>query len=151
MTRKNEVGFSGIFASSESAPCANCIKQRREGVIYEDAVPLNTSLLAYLASNTNPDGPPQELRALEDLEPEHVVPFLKQHLSWRITDLASNPKNDRQQIIDSKLQVSVWDRDFELPTATKRLGQYFNSTVHKEITQDKLGGYGYDDGTVQTS
>ncbi|KAI9789436.1 MAG: hypothetical protein M1835_001679 [Candelina submexicana] len=152
ITKRNEVGFAGIFASSESAPCANCVKQRREGVIYEDAVPLNTSLPDYLQANVQTDGPPMEMRTLESLEPEHVVPFLKKYLHWRITDLASNPLNEPQQIKNSKLCVSVWDRDFELPTARKRLGKYLPSHVHKEVTKGKLGGFGYgEEDTVHTS
>ena len=80
ITKKNEVGFSGIFASSANAPCANCIQQREDDMLYEDVIPITSALLAYLTTNKALEGPVDTLRTLETFRPEHVVPFLKAHM-----------------------------------------------------------------------
>jgi hypothetical protein len=145
ITKKNEVGFSHIFATSEDSPCANCISQREEGMLYEDVIPISHSLYAYLKSNTDPetDGPPMSLRTLESFEPEHVVPFLKQNLAWRLTDPASNLLDDQQQLVDSKLELTISARDFDLPTTEHPLGVYHPAVEYREVTEDKVGGFGY--------
>ena len=48
MTRKNEVGFAGIFTSSNDAGCANCEQQRDADLMYEDVVPIVSALLTLL-------------------------------------------------------------------------------------------------------
>lgn len=149
ITKKNEVGFSSIFASSIDAPCANCIQQREDGMLYEDAIPITTALLAYLQSNTGSSGPNPTLRTLESFRPEHVVPFLKANIGWRLTDLASNLITDEQDLLASKLEVTVTARSFELPSAEKPLGEYYPAYAYEEITNDKLGGFGFDSGTAR--
>jgi len=143
ITKKNEVGFSSIFASSPDAPCANCVRQREEGFIYEDAIPITTLLYGYLRSNTAVEGPEPELRTLESFHPDQVVPFLKKYLSWRVTDIASNLINEEQRLLASGLEVRVSVRNFDLPTAEAPLGVYYPPEVYQEITQDKVGGFGY--------
>lgn len=145
LTKKNEVGFTGIFASSSDAPCANCVKQREEGFIYEDAIPITHSLYAYLKSNNAPEaeGPKLELRTLESFKPEHVVPFLKKNLQWRVTDTASQLIGEDQQLMDSQLEIRVSAREFELPSPEHPLGVYYPSTVYQDITREKVGGHGF--------
>ena len=143
ITKKNEVGFSSIFASTPNAPCANCIQQREDNMLYEDAIPMTTALLAYLKTNSAASGPDPALRTLESFRPEHVVPFLKANIGWRITDTASNLINDEQKLLASKLEVTVTVRSFELPSAEKPLGEYYPAYAYEEITKDKVGGFGY--------
>ncbi|KAF4626854.1 hypothetical protein G7Y89_g11303 [Cudoniella acicularis] len=147
LVKKNQVGFSGVFATSSDAPCANCVQQRQDGMMYEDNIPLSNSLKAYLKSNTTPEseGPPLALRTLEDFEPANVVPFLKKNMAWTLTDAASNLLDDRQQLIDSKLEITVSVRQFDLPSPQFPMGVYYPSTDYKEATVDKVGGFGWVD------
>ncbi len=143
ITKKNEIGFTGVFASTHDAPCANCVEQREQGFIYEDAIPITSSLYDYLISNTSPIGPEMKMRTLESFHPKHVLPFLKQHLHWVVTDTASQLINDEQELAKSKLEILVSSRAYDLPTATSPLGLYHPSEEYPEITAGKVGGYGY--------
>ena len=60
-TKKNEVGYSTIFASPWEAPCANCVRQRQEHFIYQDAIPLTMAMTQWLTSYEGTDGPEREL------------------------------------------------------------------------------------------
>ncbi|KAI9845231.1 MAG: hypothetical protein M1837_004986 [Sclerophora amabilis] len=142
-TKKNEVGFSGIFASDRSAPCANCLQQREDGMVYQDAIPLTMAMTKYLTSNTDPDGPDPDRRTLQSFEPEHVVPFLRQHMHWVITTPASDVIDAPEKIRDSQLEISVWDSIFDLPTPDRHLGSYHPANLHQEITETQPGGLGY--------
>ncbi|EME77386.1 uncharacterized protein MYCFIDRAFT_83316 [Pseudocercospora fijiensis CIRAD86] len=93
MTKKNEVGFAGIFARSAAdiENCSNCQSQRDNDIVIEDVVPITTILYDYLESEPHSrdlirDGEHQTIR---DLTAESVVPFLTEQLHWRIIDLAS--------------------------------------------------------------
>lgn len=145
LTKKNQVGFSTVFASSRDTSCTNCAKQRNDGLVYKDVIPITHALYAYLKSNTDPetDGPLMSLRTLESFAPEHVVPFLKKNAAWRLTDMASNLLDDQQQLIDSGLEVSISSRKFDLPTPEHPLGVYHPAQRYPEITSDKLGGFGF--------
>ena len=141
MTKKNEVGYSYIFASARDAPCANCITQREQNFIYEDAIPITTALTQYLSSYTDEDGPDPSMRTLQSFEPEHVIPFLKEHLNWVVTDGASTLLDDPTALRNSQLEISVWDRLYDMPTEDMRLGKYHPATLHSEVTEGRLGGY----------
>lgn len=146
LTKKNEIGFTGIFASPWDAPCANCEKQRAEGAMYQDAIPITHALYDFLRTNAGQwedgDGPDQELRVLDSFRPEHVVPFLKEHLQWRVVDAASGLIEDEQALRGSKLEVVIFRRDYELPSENRLLGVYFPATGYPEITRGKVGGAG---------
>lgn len=70
-------------------------------------------------------------------------------MRWRLTDAASNPINNDQDLLASKLEVAVSVRGFELPSTEKPLGEYYPPQVYEEITKDKVGGFGYGSGTAQ--
>ena len=71
MARKNEVGFAGIFTSSDDAGCANCEQQRDAGIMYEDVVPITSTLVDYLEANPKSKDFIQggERKAIRDMEP----------------------------------------------------------------------------------
>ena len=50
MVRPNEVGFSGIFTTTAEAVCANCDERARD-FMYEDVVPITSTLVDYLDDN----------------------------------------------------------------------------------------------------
>ena len=152
ITKNLEVGFTGVFASAYSSPCANCHIQRQEGLIYEDAIPISPYLFDYLTSNTATDGPEQALRTLESFRPEHVVPFLKANIGWRVTDIASNLIDDPAKLIESGLEVLITMRNFRVPNADEPLGVYdLTTTAYPEITEDKVGGFGYQGGAAAST
>ena len=144
MTKKNEVGFAGVFASADDASCANCSQQREEGLMFEHTIPITHSLSGYLRSNTAAHGPEKEMRTLESFRHEDVAKFLKENLRWIITDTASRIIDDREILIKSKLEILVLSREYDLPTQTNPLGLYHPSEAWPEITEGKVGGYGYD-------
>ena len=92
MVRPNEVGFSGIFITTAEAVCANCDKQRARDFMYEDVVPITSTLVDYLDDNPISKDLIQEgtIRTIPNFEPANMKPFLKEHLKWRIVDTASN-------------------------------------------------------------
>lgn len=141
MTKKNEVGFSGIFASPSESACASCKENRDQDVITEDIVPLTTKLVDYLDSNPISgnlirDG---EIKTITSLEPEHVVPFLKEHLQWRMVDTVSNLLEGQEE--DAKLEVVVTSRTYTPPTTTDLMGVYGPAITYPEITAGKAGGF----------
>jgi hypothetical protein len=144
LTKKNEVGYTGVFASSRNAPCVNCVQQREDGLVYEDAIPITPVLINYLTSSNVPesDGPKLDLRILQDYSEEQVVPFLKKNLRWRLTDAGSRII-DQGQWADGGLEIRVSSRKYQLPTPEYPLGIYYPPTPHPEITADVPGGYGY--------
>ncbi len=145
MVRGNEVGFSGIFTTTAEAVCANCDEQRARNFMYEDVVPITSTLVDYLEDNPISKDLIQEgtIKTIPNLEPANVEPFLKEHLKWRIVDTASNLMNSEQQIKDSGLEVKVVSRMFETPNDENKLGVYSDPVLHQEITETKAGGYGY--------
>ena len=99
------------------------------------------ALTKHLASYTDPDGPEPALRTLKDLEPESVVPFLRQNMRWVITDTASRIIGDRETVGKSGLEVSVWDRVFVLPGEGAPMGVYGPATLWGNAVAEN-GGVG---------
>jgi hypothetical protein len=145
MTKKNEAGFTGVFASPPDAieGCANCTAQREQDIVVDDVIPLTTILYDYLEAAPGSetlirDG---DHKTIPDLSPDSVVPFLKEQLRWRIIDLdATLLANQEQQ---AGLEITVSSRPFTSPTAENLMGVYGPETVHIEITNEKPGGFGY--------
>ena len=145
MTRGNEVGFSGIFTSDAAVECTNCERERASDVMYVDVIPITSTLFDYLEKEPKSEGLIRDgvIRKIKNMEPSEVVPFLKEHLKWRIVDPASNLIDGLQQIKESGLEVKVVQRMFETPNDTNKLGVYSDPVVYEEITQGQPGGFGY--------
>jgi hypothetical protein len=140
MTKKNEAGFTGVFASSSSsAECPSCEKMREEDVIIGDIVPLTTILYDYI----NNDELIREgaIKEIPSLEPEVVEPFLKENLKWRMIDLKANLLEGREE--QAKLEITVTSRIFVPPAEGSLMGVYEPYTAYPGITNDKPGGFGY--------
>ena len=88
MLLQNQIGYSGVFANSSQVECENCDRLKTAGALYADAVPLTLELTKYLEKSENKFGVPEDLRTLQSLEPEHVVPYLKENLQWQITTVS---------------------------------------------------------------
>ena len=143
MTKKNEAGFTGIFASPADSGCASCARNQEEDILVEDVVPLTTILYDYLDASPGSgtlirDG---EITTIPNLEPESVVPFLTENLQWRMIDLGSNLLVGQEQ--QAQLDIQVTSRQFLPPTQENLMGAYGPYTQHLEITRTKPGGAGY--------
>ena len=143
MTKKNEAGFAGIFASPEESGCASCAQDRADDILVEDVVPLTTILYDYLDASDRSETliPQADIKTIPNLEPESVVPFLTENLQWRMIDLGSNLLAGQEQ--QAKLEVTVTSRQFVTPTQDNLMGAYGPYTPHSEITRTKPGGAGY--------
>ena len=143
MTKKNEAGFTGIFASPADSGCASCERNREEDILVEDIVPLTTFLYDYLDASPGSDSliPDGQIKTIANLEPESVVPFLTENLQWRMIDLGSTLLVGQEQ--QAKLEVKVTSRQFWPPTQENLMGAYGPYTEHPEITRTKRGGAGF--------
>jgi len=144
MTKKNEAGFTGVFATPQSGlpGCSNCVQQRQEDVIIEDTVPLTSFLYSFLTASQGSDTliPQAQKKTIDNLTPEEVVPFLKENLQWRMTDLGTNLLDGVQQ---SGLEILITHREYLAPDQEHLLGQYGPFVPHPEVTIDRPGGWGY--------
>ena len=95
---KNQIGYSGVFANPADVECNNCKNFQVEGIRYGDVVPLSSELTKYLETSSINVGVPEELRTLQSLKREHVIPYLKKNLKWRIT-MASLPHSPKPFLI----------------------------------------------------
>lgn len=144
MTKKNEAGFTGVFTPplNDMSGCSNCVKQREEDVLIEDTIPLTSFLYSFLTASEGSDTliPRAQKKTIDNLTPEEVVPFLKENLQWRMTDLANNLLHGEQQ---AGLEILVSYRTFVEPDRDHLLGQYGPFVPQPEITNERPGGWGY--------
>ena len=143
MTKKNEAGFTGVFASGADAECPSCQSNREEDILIGDVVPLTTILYDYLDDAEHSEDLIRDgaIRTIPNLNPEHVEPFLKEHLQWRIIDLGANLLEGQEQ--RAELEITVTSRQFVSPTRGNLMGVYGPYTPYPSITNGKPGGYGY--------
>lgn len=82
MTKKNQAGFNGVFASGLNSGCASCTRNQEADILVEDVVPLTRILYDYLESSDGSEGLIRDgdIKTILNMEPEHVVPFLQEHL-----------------------------------------------------------------------
>lgn len=143
MTRPNEVGFTGVFVTGlgDLEGCSNCVQQRAEDIIVEDTIPLTTVLYDYLTENEISANLIEvgEHRTIDNLSIEQVVPFLKDNLQWRMTNLAGHLLTDYQQ---AGLEILISHRTYLAPDREHLLGQYGPYVPHPDITSGRPGGWG---------
>ena len=142
MTKKNEAGFMGVFASSADSGCASCKKNQEDDILVEDVIPLTTILYDYLDASAGSgdlirDG---DIKTIPDLAPESVVPFLKEHLKWRMINLDSSLLVEQEQ--EAKLEVLVTSRQFLTPSEEHLMGVYGPYTPYGVGTNSRPVGLG---------
>jgi hypothetical protein len=144
MTKKNKAGFTGVFSRplDDVSGCANCVKQREQDIIIEDTIPLTSFLYSFLTASKDSETliPQAQKKTIDNLTPDEVVPFLKENLQWRMTDLGANLLEGEQQ---AGLEILVTHRTLLAPDPEHLLGQYGPIEPHPEITNGKPGGWGY--------
>ena len=143
MTKMNEAGFMGIFASPTDSGCASCKRNQEEDILVEDVVPLTTILYDYLVASPGSETliRDAEIKTIRDLEPDSVVSFLTENLQWRMIDLGSNLLVGQEQ--QAKLEIKVTSRQFLPPTQENLISAYGPYTQHPQITRTKPGEDGY--------
>lgn len=144
MTKKNEAGFTGVFARSSNAiaSCANCERQQQDDVYITDIIPLTTFLYEYLDSipREHPLIRDAQIKTIKNLTPEEVVPFLKENIKFVMIDATANVLTGEQE---AGLEILVTHRTYTAPNEQNLLGVFGSYIPHPEITDDKPGGYGY--------
>jgi hypothetical protein len=144
ITKKNEAGFTGVFCSPQNnlSGCSNCVQQRQEDIVIQDTIPLTAFLYSFLTASDRSDTliPQAQKKTIDNLTPEEVVPFLKENLQWRMTDLATNLLHGEQQ---AGLEILISHRIYIAPDEEHLLGQYGPFVPNPEITIDRPGGWGY--------
>ena len=143
MTKKNEAGFAGIFATPEGSGCASCDQNREDDILVENVVPLTAILYDYLDASPNSETLIRNahIKTIPNLKPEYVVPFLTENLQWRMIDLGCNLLSGQEQ--QAKLEVTVTSRQFLPPTRDNLMGVYGPYSHHAQTTSTKPGGAGY--------
>lgn len=108
-TAPDLVGLTHILTSPVES-CSNCDEQSREHLVTRNAMFMTSQLHDYVKiyqlqseSDANPEG-------LESLRPEHVVPFLKERLRWRIITAKGRPHDPRALSNENQFRIRISSR-----------------------------------------
>ena len=134
------VGLFSTFGSEEDTACEKCQADRADGLQVTGQIPLTVALVErYLAGH------------VDGLTVDAVVPFLREHLHWRVTSL----EGERQRRGDvNKLLVSVVTNEVTLPEDPAGFPRYATTVVRRpEVTTNRDGegrgrGTGYTGGDI---
>ncbi|KAF7557568.1 hypothetical protein G7Z17_g592 [Cylindrodendrum hubeiense] len=132
--------FSAAADTGLNAPgCGNCRKQEEDKTKVTGRVVLTNALITYYKQHVNPrEG---TANYLESMEPEHVVPFLKRNLEWRVTCL--NEIVDFGDVPSLKISVAVGDAHHYADR--NMMSEFNNYKGAYEITEGRPGGANPDD------
>lgn len=83
LIQPTNAGINYVFAASREA-CDNCGQQDDDQVLVGDTKIITPMLMDYILKDNEP---------LQDLTPEHVVPFLVKNLKWRIVAVSPPTPN----------------------------------------------------------
>ncbi|KAK4694225.1 hypothetical protein P7C71_g3323, partial [Lecanoromycetidae sp. Uapishka_2] len=120
----NLVGTHSVFSSAVGKTgCENCLQDKKNNAVVSGGVSLTRALVQ---------------KGLRDLEPERVIPYLKENLHWRV-QMASGDYTKNQDI--KSLVVTVAATIVESPEDPAALPIWGVPQVFDSITQDKAGGY----------
>ncbi|KAL8714961.1 MAG: hypothetical protein Q9225_006477 [Loekoesia sp. 1 TL-2023] len=120
----NLVATHSVFSVAiGNTGCQNCIQDKESDAVVSGGVSLTYALLR---------------RQLKDLEPETVVPYLKDNLEWRVQ--AASGKHVKSEDLES-LCVTVAATVVESPDEEDALPKWGVPEIFKQITEDKAGGY----------
>jgi tyrosinase len=122
-------------------PCANCERQRVEGRMSRDWVPLTHFLMHYILTGRRASAQgSREETTLQSLDQAAVIPFLKRHLHWRVL------RSDNVEIHPNDVpgfQVWVHDEVMVLPKRMHEFPTYKDHALQWEITHGRPGGLGH--------
>ena len=76
---KNHIGLVYAFGGS-GFPCENCSNQKAKGVLSKGQVILTIPLIQQAKSQSN--------TLLNDLTPQNVNAYVRQHLSWKVVKVS---------------------------------------------------------------
>ncbi|KAK0624826.1 hypothetical protein B0T17DRAFT_531175 [Bombardia bombarda] len=127
-TEFNCVGRVSVLGRSpETTACAKCRGDAAEGLMVSGTVPLTSALLQDIVAGQ-----------LGSLRPEEVVPYLREHLQWRVA-LFDGQERRVEEVPGLKVGVA----STEVVIGADGLPAYSGSyVVRGEVTEGKPGGLG---------
>lgn len=94
------VGMHHVFTSRREG-CDNCASAKEEGKLSVGTAPITGALLRYLEDQV------ESGEGVESMRPEHVAPFLKERLRWRVVFHGFDRKDPRAEGLQLKIGVSA--------------------------------------------
>ena len=73
----------------DKGQCANCAKQMRDHLVVSGQVPLTNPLLTRHKQHIPHETTKGDITILKSMQPEDVVPFLKENFHWVATNVSS--------------------------------------------------------------
>lgn len=136
VTNQSHVGAFATFGQDEDTACQNCQDGRAAGLQITGQIPLTIALVErYMAG------------LVDSLTPEHVIPYLRENLHWRVTMPGGQPRS-REEL--ENLLVSVVTNEVTIPSSPGGLPQYADVVVPRPEVTTNRNGVGRGNGTGYT-
>lgn len=87
LTQVGEIYNFSDPVEMDRSGCENCKKNMAEKLKTTGQIPLTNALLTRFKQQIPHENDAGEHSVLKSMTPEDVVPFLKQHFHWRVTDV----------------------------------------------------------------
>ncbi|KAK1826001.1 hypothetical protein QBC39DRAFT_317544 [Podospora conica] len=94
------VGMHHVFTSDREG-CANCAGAEDAGKLSVGTQPITGSLLRYMEDEVEGG------EGVESMRPEHVEPFLKERLRWRVVFHGADKQDPRMEGLELRVGVSA--------------------------------------------
>jgi tyrosinase len=129
--------FSAAVEINDSgAGCGNCIRQQADKTKTTGRIVLTNSLITRWKHKQDAiDG---ESGSLASMNPEDVIPYLKDNLDWRVTCMGQPVTNIRRDIPSLKISVAVGLADHHKDTT--KMSKFYKYKGAYEVTQGRAGG-----------
>lgn len=119
--------------------CENCARQARAHLKITGQVPLTNALLTRFKQRIPHETDSGEKMTLQSMEPEHVVPFLREQFHWRVNDNKGHMV-DKTRITGMKVSVAAGTAyhhsDFT------QLSEFTDYKILYDITENSSSGTG---------
>ncbi|KAJ4258014.1 hypothetical protein NW762_008151 [Fusarium torreyae] len=137
------VNFSSEVPDAETRGCANCRKQQAEKVQSTGRVILTNALITRF-KNQLEHTPAREngINVLRGMNPENVIPFLRDNLHWRVTSMGKDI-DIASQLPSLRVSLGVGKADFYADrTKMSRFYDYKDAHI---VTEGRPGGATHED------
>lgn len=121
------VGRVSVLGRRRTTPCAKCRRDGAGELMVSGTVPLTTALLRRHVGGRGP----------QSLDAEHVVPYLRGQLAWRVSLFADGLEKDALDVPGLKVSVVSTQVRIGADGLPVHSGQY---EVHPEVTAGMPGG-----------
>ncbi len=117
----NCVGRVSVLGREADTQCAKCRRDHAGGLVVSGTVPLTSALLRDIVAGR-----------LRSLDPTDVVPYLREHLKWKVT-LFSGEEKPVNEVPELKVGVVSTQVEIE-PDGTPSFSSDYSQ--HPEITEE---------------